>query len=164
MTAKTRVVPLKQLSIPRLELCGATLLSKLMTNVRIALSIPLHDVHVWCDSTIVLSWLDENPKGYKTFVGNHIATILTDLPPPIWHHVLTHDNPADCASRGVLPRELLPHSLWWNGPPWLLTYPVSMPPQPILVPVAHQNSGQCAMCQFRSLPLGLRRGSSITIS
>ena len=81
VTVKTRVASLKQLSIPRLELCGATLLSMLMTNVRIALSIPLHNVHVWYDSIIVMSWLDGNDKYYKIFVGNHIATILFDLPP-----------------------------------------------------------------------------------
>ena len=47
VTAKTRVAQVKQLSIPRLELCGATLLSKLITSVRKALDIPLHDVHAY---------------------------------------------------------------------------------------------------------------------
>ena len=28
-------------------------------------------------------------------------------------------NPADCASHGLLPSELLTHDLWWNGPSWL---------------------------------------------
>lgn len=29
-------------------------------------------------------------------------------------------NPADCASRGVTPQELLAHPLWWRGPTFLL--------------------------------------------
>jgi len=37
-----------------------------------------------------------------------------------WHHVPTNLNPADVVSRGCTPRELLEHSLWTNGPPFLL--------------------------------------------
>ncbi|XP_011858727.1 PREDICTED: uncharacterized protein LOC105556251, partial [Vollenhovia emeryi] len=36
-----------------------------------------------------------------------------------WRHVPTEDNPADCASRGMLGNEILEHSLWWHGPSWL---------------------------------------------
>ncbi|XP_075150695.1 uncharacterized protein LOC142224793 [Haematobia irritans] len=36
-----------------------------------------------------------------------------------WHHVLSHDNPADIASRGSSARYLLTNKLWWKGPAWL---------------------------------------------
>ena len=29
------------------------------------------------------------------------------------------DNPADCASRGLFPSELISHEIWWAGPHWL---------------------------------------------
>ena len=55
--SKTKVAPIK-----RLELCGAQLLARLLFHVREALRIPIQNVYAWTDSTIVLSWLEGNPR------------------------------------------------------------------------------------------------------
>ena len=132
VTAKTRVAPLKGHSIPRLELCGAKLLSQLMTNVGKALNISVANMHAWCDSEIVLWWLDGKSRNLKTFEANRVASILSELPSSTWHHVPGLENPVDCASRGISPSTLLTHPLWWNGPPWLSHEPLTMPFQPLL--------------------------------
>ena len=130
VVSKSRVAPLKQQTVPKLELCGATLLAKLLYSVSQTLEIPLSSVYAWCDSTIVLAWLDGSPRRYQTYVGNRIATTTNLIPPVAWRHVPTRDNSADCASRGMTAQELKQHKLWWNGPHRLHHHPIRVPRQP----------------------------------
>ena len=125
--SKTEVAPIKRLSIPRLELCGAQVLAQLLQHIKDVFQLPMPNIFAWTDSTIVLSWLTGNPRRFKTFVGNRVSFIIDQIPPDCWNHVAGAENPADCASRGLLPTELLEHALWWNGPPWLRLAPCNWP-------------------------------------
>ena len=111
--SKTKVAPIKRLMIPRLELCGAHLLAQILHHTQELFHITPDNIFAWTDSTIVLGWLSGNPRRFKTYVGNRISGIMECVSPDRWNHVNGFENPADCASRGLFPSELLEHTLWW---------------------------------------------------
>lgn len=117
-------------SINRLELCGALLLAQTLNLVPSVLSrkVPICHLRAWLELSVVLSWLTWDQQHFKIFVTNQVTKIRQLLPDCIWNYVPTNHNPADPASRGLLPTSMLSSSIYWDGPEFLWLPESQWPP------------------------------------
>ncbi|GFU93068.1 uncharacterized protein TNCV_2900531 [Trichonephila clavipes] len=119
LCSKSRVAPVKPITIPRLELCVCVLLSQLLEKVLHFLTLPIQQIMLWTDSNIVLAWIQRSPEQLKTFIGNRIKIIQRLTQNCQWNHVSSNENPADLISRGLNASDISSKQLWWHGPDFL---------------------------------------------
>lgn len=120
LCSKSRVAPIgRSLTIPRLELNSALLLSQLVARVYNSLKnrFPL-TVYLYSDSQIVLAWLNSQ-KICDVYVSRRVKQINELTKQFQWAYVKSADNPADLLSRGCDPQKLKLNNLWWCGPHFL---------------------------------------------
>ena len=128
ITSKTKVTPIKRCLSPDWSYVVCKFLLNLSPMFRRSSSChcltPLHGQKHHCTELAVRK---------PTQVQNLRCKLCIDkLPPERWNHVAGVENPADCASIGLFPLELLDHSLWWEGPTWLHCHPQVSPSNPIV--------------------------------
>ena len=117
IAAKSRVSPLKCLTIPRLELQAAVLASRLYASVAKETSTEFARAIFLSDSVIVLSWIRGQSRQFKPFVSNRVAEIQSQTDPSDWRHIPGEFNIADKISRGVRVQDL--QGSWRDGPEFL---------------------------------------------
>lgn len=117
---KIEDAPAKTISIPRLNLCSTILVAQLITYIKYLLNLVDVQISAFSDSQVALAWLKTHPSSWSTFVAHEVGTVQTLVAPKRWHYVRTAENPADLATRGIIPGQSNVSSLWWNGPSFLL--------------------------------------------
>jgi hypothetical protein len=122
--AKSRVAPLKKLTLPQLELTAASIGARLCSYLAKVLQVT--NVFLWSDSQIVLHWL-HSTKQLKPYVASRIAEIKTLTSIENWKYCPTEDNPADLLTRGITTNQLNASEIWRTGPTWLLATPETWP-------------------------------------
>ena len=112
--AKSRVTPLKPVTVPRLELTAAVVSTKIGSFLQKELNYQDMQEFFSTDSRVVLGYISNEARRFHTFVANRVQAIRDHVCPEQWPYVDTKDNPADDASRGLGANELIRSERWWN--------------------------------------------------
>ncbi|KAK3754553.1 hypothetical protein QZH41_005587 [Actinostola sp. cb2023] len=120
ITSKSRTAPLQYVSIPRLELQAATIAVRVHSMIVKEINLTISSAFFWTDSRIVIQYINNESRRFKTYVANRVAEIRCASQPDQWRHCLGLMNPADDASRGLSAQALLDSERWFTGPAFLL--------------------------------------------
>ena len=108
------------------------------------LEIKLDQDTFWTDSMIVLGYIRNESRRFKTFVGNRLGVIHDTTSPDHWCYSESKLNPADIASRGTDVSDTESLSIWLNGPDFIWHDSVNLPKHKLLceIPEKERDSDQ----------------------
>ncbi|XP_014667636.1 PREDICTED: uncharacterized protein LOC106809165 [Priapulus caudatus] len=109
VSAKSRVAPLRAISIPRLELQSSVLAARLYATVMEEMSVKPDRAVFLSDSIIALSCIRGQSRQFKSFVANRVSEVQIQTDPSDWRRVKV--------SRGIAIDDL--EGEWRNGPAFL---------------------------------------------
>ena len=94
LLGKCKVAPIKQISLPKLELEAAVIGTRLRTLIQTEMTLKFEKVYLWTDSRVVLDSISSTKK-QNVFVSNRLEEIKKPTNTDEWNHVPTNINPAD---------------------------------------------------------------------
>ena len=124
LTGKSRVTPLKKITVPRLELTAAVVSVRVSEQLKRELDMEISNEVFWTDSKVVLGYIANEVRRFHVFVANRVQEIQEKSSVKQWRYVDTKSNPADEGSRG-LKADQLHGSKWLSGPDFLWKADVS---------------------------------------
>ena len=130
VASKSRVAPIKnKQTIPRLELLGNLVLSRLITAVLKGFEnlMIFNSIRCYTDSKICLAWLASYDKQYKIFVQNRVNEIRRSEAKN-WLYCPSEQNPADLLTK-IRSISKENKELWFSGPNFLRDAPNGILPQ-----------------------------------
>ena len=120
--SKSRVAPIKTITLPKLELMAAVMATRLVQFVRSSIHLQTDDpsthIHMWTDSQIVLHRIYKSHLSNR-FISHRVAEIVGASPANTWSFTPSSDNPAYLLTRGISAQQLFSSQLWLQRPQWL---------------------------------------------
>ena len=123
--AKSRVSPLKPVTVPRLELTAAVLSVKASVFLNSEMDYGSVKEYFWTDSMSTLAYIKNETRRFHIFVGNRVQSILNSSSSNQWHYVPSSQNLADEASRGLDLANVRNDDRWFKGPDFLYSPVIS---------------------------------------
>ncbi|XP_055600813.1 uncharacterized protein LOC129749764 [Uranotaenia lowii] len=129
VSSKTRVSPLKFLSIPRSELQASVIGARLSNAIMGSSSIKVNKRYFWTDSKTVLCWLSSDHRKYSQYVSHRVSDILESTELSEWCWIPSKLNVADDGTKWKVYPDFNNSSRWFRGPD-LLSRPTAEWPLP----------------------------------
>ena len=98
---KSRVSPLKPVTVPRLELTAATVAVKVGKLLESKMQYENLTSTYWIDSRAVLGFINNSSRRFHMFVANKVQLIHENSAVQSWKYLPTDINSADDASGGL---------------------------------------------------------------
>ena len=116
LMGKSRVILLKHMTVPRLELTAALVAVQVSKFLNKELILEGVKNFYWSDSQVALGYIANDTRRFHSFVANRVDQIRDYTNVDKWFYIRSEDNPADCASRGLTASQFIGNSYWLSGP------------------------------------------------
>ena len=120
LTGRTKVGPLNQVTVVRMELSGGVLGAWLAASVKKAVDVVFEEEVYLTDSTAMLGLIRAESGSLSTYGGNRIKEIQDLTSKDDWKWIRTDLNIADLGTRAdAEPVDFISTSQYQRGPDWL---------------------------------------------